>query len=144
VTQRDWTRAVDLLLEGVDGLSEREAADAHDVSPRTIGRWRLRRRKGLTVADPRGAAKDALLRILDPKGRGLERNAVLSRTRPLNLASEDQRRVTADVLSLGGPGENRPRKLEALDHCRAYMTAVRTTVPDWWYELRGRVEAGEI
>lgn len=57
---------------------------------------------------------------------------------------EDLRRVAADLTALGKPGENTMRKLEALDGYRIYVTALGKSLPDGWYELRGRVEKDEL
>lgn len=52
----------------------------------------------------------------------------------------------AVVRFLGGiapPGQERLRKLDALEGLRRMLTA-RGMLPDWWYALRDRVEADEV
>jgi transcriptional regulator with XRE-family HTH domain len=47
------------------------------------------------------------------------------------------------VEGIGPPGEERLRKVDALEGLRRMLTA-RGLLPDWWYALRDRVEADEI
>lgn len=51
--------------------------------------------------------------------------------------------VEGFLASIGLPGEERPRKLDALAGLRQMLTA-RQAVPGWWYDLRQRVGNGEI
>jgi len=44
---------------------------------------------------------------------------------------------------IGAAGEERHRKLDALEGLRRMLTA-RGLLPDWWYQLRDRVENGEL
>jgi transcriptional regulator with XRE-family HTH domain len=44
---------------------------------------------------------------------------------------------------IGPAGEARARKLDALEGLRRMLTA-RAALPDWWYELRDRVEGDEV
>ena len=50
--------------------------------------------------------------------------------------------VTRFVEGIGPAGQERHRKLDALEGLRRMLTA-RGVLPDWWYELRDRVENGE-
>jgi transcriptional regulator with XRE-family HTH domain len=50
--------------------------------------------------------------------------------------------VTRFVEGMGPAGQERHRKLDALEGLRRMLTA-RGVLPDWWYELRDRVENGE-
>jgi hypothetical protein len=51
--------------------------------------------------------------------------------------------VARFVEGMGAPGEERLRKLDALEGLRRMLTA-RGVLPGWWYELRDRVEGGEL
>ena len=50
--------------------------------------------------------------------------------------------VARFVEGIGPAGQERARKLDALEGLRRMLTA-RGILPDWWYELRDRVENGE-
>lgn len=50
--------------------------------------------------------------------------------------------VARFVEGIGPAGQERHRKLDALEGLRRMLTA-RGVLPDWWYELRERVENGE-
>jgi transcriptional regulator with XRE-family HTH domain len=50
--------------------------------------------------------------------------------------------VARFVEGIGPAGQERHRKLDALEGLRRMLTA-RGILPDWWYELRERVENGE-
>lgn len=50
--------------------------------------------------------------------------------------------VARFVEGIGPAGQERHRKLDALEGLRRMLTA-RGVLPDWWYELRDRVENGE-
>ena len=50
--------------------------------------------------------------------------------------------VTRFVEGIGPAGQERHRKLDALEGLRRMLTA-RGILPDWWYALRDRVENGE-
>jgi hypothetical protein len=50
--------------------------------------------------------------------------------------------VTRFVEGIGPAGQERHRKLDALEGLRRMLTA-RGVLPDWWYALRDRVENGE-
>lgn len=47
------------------------------------------------------------------------------------------------VEGMGPPGQERLRKLDALEGLRRMLTA-RGLLPDWWYFLKERVENGEL
>lgn len=47
------------------------------------------------------------------------------------------------VGGIGPAGEERLRKMDALEGLRRMLTA-RGLLPDWWYRLRDRVENGEL
>lgn len=51
--------------------------------------------------------------------------------------------VTRFVEGMGAAGEERLRKLDALEGLRRMLTA-RGRLPDWWYGVRDRVEHGEL
>jgi hypothetical protein len=65
----DWTPLVDLALESVDGYSEPEAERVLGISDSTIRRWRQLRADGAKIPEPRGAVRDALLKIGDAQVR---------------------------------------------------------------------------
>lgn len=50
--------------------------------------------------------------------------------------------VARFMEGIGPAGQERHRKLDALEGLRRMLTA-RGVLPDWWYELRDRVENGE-
>lgn len=68
----------------------------------------------------------------------------LDSSTPLAPADGEQQRLTAWVIGLGVPGENGTRKLEGLERYEKMLAAFRQPVPDWWYELKQRVEANEL
>jgi transcriptional regulator with XRE-family HTH domain len=117
------------------------------VSRQLLSRW---------VNDPdRPAGEDSLQKIADVAGLDVAwlrygtgapsgRRDALQKEEPVAFASPVQSVVTADVINLGGPGENLVRKRELLEGYRAYNVAAGRPVPDWWYELKRRIEAGEI
>ncbi|HEX2201862.1 MAG TPA: helix-turn-helix transcriptional regulator [Longimicrobium sp.] len=47
------------------------------------------------------------------------------------------------VAGMAPPGEERLRKLDALEGLRRMLTA-RGALPGWWYTLRERVESGDL
>lgn len=51
--------------------------------------------------------------------------------------------ITRFVGGIGPAGQERLRKLDALEGLRRMLTA-GGLLPDWWYDLRGRVENGEL
>jgi transcriptional regulator with XRE-family HTH domain len=52
--------------------------------------------------------------------------------------------ATARFLGgIGAPGEERARKLDALEGLRRMLTA-RGLLPGWWYDLREKVERGAV
>ena len=57
------------------------------------------------------------------------------------FASLDE--VVRFVEGMAPPGQERLRKLDALEGLRRMLTA-RGALPDWWYELKERVENGRL
>jgi transcriptional regulator with XRE-family HTH domain len=51
--------------------------------------------------------------------------------------------VVRFVEGMAPPGQERLRKLDALEGLRRMLTA-RGALPDWWYELKERVENGRL
>jgi transcriptional regulator with XRE-family HTH domain len=51
--------------------------------------------------------------------------------------------VTRFVEGIGPAGQERLRKLDALEGLRRMLTA-RGVLPDWWYDLRDRVENAQL
>ena len=51
--------------------------------------------------------------------------------------------VVRFVEGMAPPGQERLRKLDALEGLRRMLTA-RGALPDWWYELQERVENGRL
>ena len=51
--------------------------------------------------------------------------------------------VVRFVEGMAPPGQERLRKLDALEGLRRMLSA-RGAVPDWWYELKERVENGRL
>jgi transcriptional regulator with XRE-family HTH domain len=51
--------------------------------------------------------------------------------------------VARFVEGIAPPGQERLRKLDALEGLRRMLTA-RGALPDWWYPLRERVENGQV
>lgn len=51
--------------------------------------------------------------------------------------------VARFVEGIAPPGQERLRKLDALEGLRRMLTA-RGTLPDWWYDLRQKVENGRL
>lgn len=51
--------------------------------------------------------------------------------------------VVRFVEGMAPPGQERLRKLDAMEGLRRMLTA-RGALPDWWYELKERVENGRL
>jgi hypothetical protein len=61
----DWTAMVDEALARMEGMTGREAGGRSGISPECVYDWRVRRRKGRTIHEVRGANREALLRFLE-------------------------------------------------------------------------------
>ena len=126
------------FLKTVAGLSTYEASDvAEGITQTDVSKWRRSDWKRLTAAKQR-----ALRAFLDQPE--IRKRLEAGDPAPIALADGEQRRVTAWVMGLGEAGENTPRKLEGLTRYEKTLAAFRQPVPDWLYELRARVEAGEL
>jgi transcriptional regulator with XRE-family HTH domain len=88
----------------------------------TTGEW-LRTGSGAPSPAAEAAAGDGERRVEDPFG------------------SFDA--VARFVGGIAPAGEERLRKLDALEGLRRMLTA-RGPLPGWWYDLRARVENGEL
>lgn len=75
--------------------------------------------------------------IPDDEPEAVEAEAPLEAETADVFASLDA--VTRFVEGIGPAGQERLRKLDALEGLRRMLTA-RGVLPDWWYDLRDRVE----
>ena len=132
------------------GLSREELGEKLNVHTGSIARWEtggsmpqpylLERISEITgtpaswlqFGDSRPAAKTAGARRRSRKENG---------TAQYVFSSFDS--VVRFLGGIGAPGEQRLRKLDALEGYRRMITA-SGALPDWWYQLRARVERGEL
>jgi transcriptional regulator with XRE-family HTH domain len=126
-------------------LTQRDVAAELGVHAATVTAWEIGRQR--------------------PEGENLRRLAVLLGVAPEEIAGPSA--LPADAAApraldgpaaelfasfdglvryLGGiaaPGQSRLRKLDALEGLRRLLAA-RGALPDWWFELRERVESGDL
>jgi transcriptional regulator with XRE-family HTH domain len=124
------------------GWSREELAERLGVHAGSVARWesggavphayRLEQIAGL------GGATVAWLR-----GGGAEKGGGTKPEREAEDLFASLDAVARFLGGIGGPGEERLRKLDALEGLRRMLTA-RGMLPGWWYQLRERVEADEL
>lgn len=125
------------------GWSREQLADALGVHPGSVARWEtggsVPQAFHLEQISEIGQTTVEWIRTgLDPEADGSDRE----------MASTSDVFGSLDAVArfLGGiapPGEERLRKLDAMEGLRRMLTA-RGALPDWWYQLRERVEANEV
>lgn len=137
-------RLIERFLAVTAALTQMEAAAAAGIGQPTVSRWRSGDRSPL-----RGPTRRALERFLARRGDAV------GHTDELEVAEEWREREEAEDLFaamddiarfLGGiapPGQQKARKLDALEGYRRMITA-RERLPSWWYRLKERVENEEI
>ena len=115
------------------------------VSHGTIGRWRAgdhsplhpATRRQLTVFLRNGAAAEQV------RARENETDPY----QPFRTEAEDLVPLLGEITRflgrLGDPGEQQARKLDALQGYKQVL-ATLGPIPNFWYELREQVEAGEL
>jgi transcriptional regulator with XRE-family HTH domain len=123
------------------GLDRPALAERLGVHAGSIARWET----GGSVPLPYHVERIAEWSGLDPRWirhgePGRTRGAVEREAEDV-FGSLDQ--VARFLGGIGPAGEARARKLDALEGLRRMLTA-RGALPDWWYELRDRVEADEV
>lgn len=123
------------FLDATKHLSLREAAEVSGVSVGTISRLRAERDVRI-FPSTRRKLEDAYRRVtkVDKAETGAGEGPDLR----LSLSDIEQL-----ISRIGAPGEAASRKSAALEGVHDFFAAVGT-VPDWLYELRSRVERGEL
>ena len=126
------------------GLDRPALAERLKVHPGSIARWETGGSAPLDYHLDRVAAwadvDPAWLRGEDSAARAETRAALPGEAVDLFASLDAMARF---VEGIGAPGEERLRKIDALEGLRRMLTA-RGLLPDWWYTLRDRVEADEI
>jgi transcriptional regulator with XRE-family HTH domain len=127
-------RLIERFLRGTAELTQAEAAAAAGIGQPTLSRWRGGDRSPL-----RGATRRALEQYLARRERAeAEAGEWRDRAEAEDLFSS----LDAVARFLGGiapPGQEKARKLDALEGYRRMITA-REVLPSWWYQLKERVE----
>lgn len=143
----DEKRAIGYRLRRVRearGWERGDLAERLGVHPGSIARWETggsvpHRYHLERIAEWTDVSADWILTGEDPTGaapeeeRGPEAEDL--------FASSDS--VARFLGGIGPKGQERLRKLDALEGLRRMLTA-RGVLPDWWYRLRDRVENGEL
>lgn len=131
---------VDRFLKATAGLTQVEAALSARVTQKTVSRWRSGERRAL-----RTSTRQRLLHFLEQRRRRAERPSAVER-REREKAEELLSSLDLIARYLGGiapPGQEKARKLDALEGYRRLITA-REVLPSWWYELKERIENEEL
>ena len=126
-------------------LTQRELADTLGVHQTTVAAWEIGRQRPegdnlVRLAEVLGSTPEAIL------GESAEGVLVGAGDRPEAEAEDLMAFFDQAVRFLGGiapSGQEKARKLDALEGLRRMLTA-RGMLPDWWYELRDRVERDEL
>jgi transcriptional regulator with XRE-family HTH domain len=144
----DARRAVGHRLRKVRerlGWERPELADKLGVHPGSIARWET----GGSVPHRYHLERIAEWGDVDPDWI-LVGQAPGADAEPADAAEGEAEELFASLDSIarfvggiGPAGQERLRKLDALEGLRRMLTA-RGRVPDWWYELRDRVEREEL
>jgi transcriptional regulator with XRE-family HTH domain len=129
------------FLEATKNLSQDEAAEEVGVSQKTISNWRRAEWSRLNAATRR-ALQSYLV---------AERNGQSEEERPEDMGGGggaedlfgDFDKIVRFLRRVGPPGQMQKRK-EAAVRGLYDMLANTGGVPEWWYQLRDQVEAGEI
>lgn len=149
MTNVEARRAVGFRLRGVRerlGWDRTELADKLGVHPGSIARWET----GGSVPHRYHLERIAEWGDVDPDwlamGRSPGAEDETAAARPEGEAEELFASFDSIARFLGGigpAGQERLRKLDALEGLRRMLTA-RGLLPDWWYELRDRVERDDL
>ena len=134
------------------GVDRPELAERLGVHAGSIARWET----GGSVPIPYHMERIAEWAGVDPRWlrHGNPPEGADEDGRPGGEPPEEVERETEELFSsldrvarflggIGPAGEERLRKLDALEGLRRMLTA-RGLLPDWWYQLRDRVENDEI
>jgi transcriptional regulator with XRE-family HTH domain len=145
----DERRAIGFRLRRVReglGLDRTQLAERLGVHPGSIARWET----GGSVAHRYYLERIADWADVSPEwilnGEG-EETAEAAREETPEAETEDVfaslDAVTRFLGGMGSAGQERLRKLDALEGLRRMLTA-RGMLPDWWYRLREQVESGDL
>ena len=134
------------------GLTRQHLAEMLDVHPGSIARWET----GGAMPQPFLLEKIAevtgapagWIQYGEPKRRGdVPGGKTRKRTRKEAIQADEVFSSFDSVVrflgGIGAPGDQRLRKLDALEGYRRMITA-SGALPDWWYHLKSRVERGEL
>jgi transcriptional regulator with XRE-family HTH domain len=128
------------------GLTREELGARVGVHPGSIARWETGGSAPHAytlgrIADACGASHEWLRTGADAAGASAEPDSTDAADADDVFASLDA--VVRFVEGFGPPGQERLRKLDALEGLRRMLTA-RGILPDWWYLLKERVENGGL
>lgn len=133
------------------GVDRPELAERLGVHAGSIARWEtggsvpipyhMERIAEWAGVDPRWLRHGAPPEGTDEEEGGFGAEPLVERETEDLFSSLD--RVARFLGGIGPAGEERLRKLDALEGLRRMLTA-RGLLPDWWYQLRDRVENDEI
>jgi transcriptional regulator with XRE-family HTH domain len=128
------------------GLSREELAARVGVHAGSIARWETGGSvpHAYTLERIAEACGGSAEYIRTGRG-GDEREAVAA---PADEGGEDDVFASLDAVvrfveGMAPPGQEKLRKVDALEGLRRMLTA-RGTLPDWWYEIKERVENGRL
>lgn len=130
------------------GWERTELADRLGVHPGSIARWET----GGSVphlyhldriAEWGDVSTEWLLNGEEPSADGDQEASAPEVEREAEDVFASLDSVARFLGGIGPAGEEKLRKLDALEGLRRMLTA-RGLLPDWWYRLRDRVENGEL
>lgn len=149
MTNVETRRSVGFRLRRVRerlGWDRTELADKLGVHPGSIARWET----GGSVPHRYHLERIAEWGDVDPEwiatGRAPGAEDEPPTTGPEGVAGELFASFDSIARFLGGigpAGQEKLRKLDALEGLRRMLTA-KGLLPDWWYELRDRIEGDEL
>lgn len=148
MTSVDERRAIGYRLRRVReglGWDRNELAKRLEVHPGSIARWETggsvpHRYYLERLSEWADVSADWIL-AGEEGGAGEPREGAPEAEAEELFASFDT--VARFLGGIGPAGQERFRKLDALEGLRRMLTA-RGMLPDWWYRLRDRVENGEL
>lgn len=125
------------------GLGRDELAARLKVHPGSIARWEsggaVPQRYYLRQIAEMAQVSEAWLRYGTGDGPVTRREPRTDRdASPVSFDA-----ISAFIRSIAEPGQERLRKLDALDAYRRLITT-REALPGWWYDLKEMVQSGEL
>lgn len=128
-----WEKLISDYVEATSAYGTREAGEFINVSRQKISEWRRGERPEPVPETKRALvdffARGGIDRIRD--GRGT--------LKPSNRFHLEQL-----IREIGDPGELDKVKLRFLESWKETWSAAGIDTPDWYFELRGRIDAGKL